>query len=106
MSFSAASFAPAAPEIFLLIMLCAILVVDLFLDEEQRHRSYGLTLLALVGAAAIALGGGPGTRQAFNAMFVEDPLARILKAFVCISVAAMLVYGRAYCRERALFRGE
>jgi NADH-quinone oxidoreductase subunit N len=106
MSLSAASLAPAAAEIFLLTMLCAVLVVDLFLGEEQRHRSYGLTLLALVGAAAIALSGEPGTQHAFNAMFVQDPMARVLKAFVCVSVAAMLVYGRTYCRVRALFRGE
>jgi NADH-quinone oxidoreductase subunit N len=106
MNFSMASFAPAAPEIFLLTMLCAVLVVDLFLDEQRRDRSYGLTLLALAGAAVIALSGGPGTRRAFNAMFIDDSLARVLKPLVCASVAAMLVYGRSYCRERALFRGE
>jgi len=106
MSPSAVDFAPAAPEIFALSMLCVILIVDLFVKEEQRQRSYGLTLLALAGTAAIALSGGSGTRYAFNAMFVEDPMARVLKAFVCISVAAMLVYGRDYCRARGLFRGE
>ena len=106
MTMSATSLAPAAPEIFLLAMVCAILVVDLFLDDARRHWSYGLTLLALAGTALLALSGGPGTRHAFNSMFVDDAMARVLKVFVCVSVAAMLVYGRAYCRERALFRGE
>jgi NADH-quinone oxidoreductase subunit N len=106
MSFDTASLVTAGPEIFLLVMLCFILVFDLFLDDARRHWSYALTLLALAGAAVIALSGAPGTRYAFDAMFVEDAMARVLKAFVCVSVAAMLVYGRAYCRERALFRGE
>src|SRR5882672_10246537 len=106
MSASAMSLAPAAPEMFLLAMVCTILVVDLFVDDRRRHWSCGLTLVALAGTALITLSGGPGTRHAFNAMFVDDAMARVLKVFVCIAVAAILVYGRAYCRERALFRGE
>jgi NADH-quinone oxidoreductase subunit N len=106
MSFDIAGLVTTEPEIFLLSMVCFILVFDLSLDDARRHWSYGLTLLALAGTAVIALSGGPGTRHAFDAMFVDDPMARVLKAFVCVSVAAMLVYGRAYCRERALFRGE
>jgi NADH-quinone oxidoreductase subunit N len=106
MSFDPANLVTTAPEVFLLGMVCFILVFDLFLDDARRHWSYTLTLLALIGTAVIAVSGAPGTRRAFGAMFVDDPMARALKAFVCISVAAMLVYGRAYCRERALFRGE
>jgi len=106
MTFDLASLVTAEPEIFLLAMVCFILVFDLSLDDARRHWSYGLALLALAGTAVIALAGGPGTRHAFDGMFVDDPMARVLKAFVCVSVAAMLVYGRAYCQERALFRGE
>lgn len=97
---------PAAPEIFVLVMVCAILVIDLFLGDERRHWSYALTLLALAGAALITLGGGHETQHAFNGMFVADPMAQVLKAFICISVAAMLVYARAFTRDRGLFRGE
>ena len=106
MSFNPANLVTTAPEVFLLGMVCLVLVFDLFLDDARRHWSFTLTLLGLVGTAVIAVSGAPGTRSAFGAMFVDDPMARTLKAFVCISVAAMLVYGRAYCRERALFRGE
>jgi NADH-quinone oxidoreductase subunit N len=106
MTMGATNLAAAAPEIFLLAMVCTILVVDLFLDDARRHWSYGLTLLTLAATALIAVSNGPGTRHAFNAMFVDDAMARALKVFVCISVAAMLVYGRVYCQKRALFRGE
>ena len=106
MSASTMSLAPAAPEMFLLTTVCAVLVFDLFLDDARRHWSWGVTLVALAATALVALSGGPGTRHAFNAMFVDDAMARVLKVFVCISVAAMLIYGRSYCQERGLFRGE
>jgi NADH-quinone oxidoreductase subunit N len=106
MSFETSNLSAVAPEVFLLAALCVTLMIDLLLDDARRHWSYGFTLLALAGTAAVALAGGPETRHAFDAMFVVDPLARVLKVFVCVSVGAMLVYGRAYCRERALFRGE
>jgi NADH-quinone oxidoreductase subunit N len=98
--------AAAAPEIFLLVMVCAILIIDLLLEDNRRHVSYVLSLLALAVAAALIVAGGTGTRSAFNGMFVADPLAQVLKTFVCISVASMLIYARAYTRERGLFRGE
>ena len=97
---------PAAPEIFALIMVCAILVIDLFLDETRRHVSFMLTLLTLLVTAVLAATSGTGVRHAFNGMFVADPMAQTLKVFICISVAAMLIYGRAYARLRGLFRGE
>jgi NADH-quinone oxidoreductase subunit N len=97
---------PAAPEIFALIMVCAILVIDLFLDETRRHVSFVLTLLTLFVTAVLAATGGTGVHHAFNGMFVADPMAQTLKVFICISVAAMLIYGREYARLRGLFRGE
>lgn len=100
------SLAPAAAEIFVLIMVCAILVVDLFLSEARRHVSYVLTLLTLAVAAVVSLHGGTEPRHAFNNMFVDDAMAQALKAFICLSVAAMLVYSRAYAQAREMFRGE
>jgi NADH-quinone oxidoreductase subunit N len=97
---------PAAAEIFVLVMVCSVLVIDLFLDDEHRHWSYGLTLFALAAATVLTLGSGHETRHAFGGMFVADALAQVLKAFICISVAAMLVYARAFTRDRGLFRGE
>ena len=45
---------PAAPEIFMLTMVCVILVVDLFLDDARRHVSLVLTLLTLFVTAVLA----------------------------------------------------
>jgi NADH-quinone oxidoreductase subunit N len=100
------TLAPAAPEIFVLIMVCAILIIDLFLAEARRHVSLMLTLLTLLVAAVLAGAGGSGARHAFNGMFVADPMSQLLKVFICIAVGATLIYGREYARLRGLFRGE
>jgi NADH-quinone oxidoreductase subunit N len=106
MTFENLNLLPAAPEIFVLTMVCIILVIDLFLDEARRHWSYLLTLLTLAAAAVMVFNGGSETRHAFNGMFVQDQMAQVLKIFICIAVAGMLIYARAFTRERALFRGE
>ncbi len=100
------NLSPAAPEIFALIMVCAILIIDLFLEEARRHVSFVLTLVTLLVTAVLAAAGGGGVQHAFNGMFVADPMSQALKVFICISVGAMLVYSRAYARVRGLFRGE
>ena len=97
----------AAPEIFILAAVSTILMVDLFLDDAHRHWSYLLTLLSLGVAAVLTFANGSGpTAHAFNGMFVADRMATVLKLFVYIGVATVLVYSRLYTRSRQLFRGE
>ena len=48
---------PAYPEIFLLTAVCVILVADLFVKDENRIVTYGLTQAALAGTnIAVAAG--------------------------------------------------
>src|SRR5215471_2644058 len=101
---------PAYPEIFLLAAGCAILVIDLFLDESRRWVSYALSLAALAGCAfltvgvTVATGGLPATT--FNGMVISDMMASALKMFTYLAVALTLVYSRSYLADRGLFRGE
>jgi len=98
---------PALPEILLLCAVSAILVIDLFLDDQHRQWTYGLSLFTLAGCAIVQIvTAAPQTVHAFNGMFVDDPLADVLKVFVYLGVAAVLVYSRQYGRSRELFRGE
>jgi NADH-quinone oxidoreductase subunit N len=98
---------PALPEIFLLVTVSVVLVIDLFLDESRRHWSYNLTLATLVVCAVLTAVGGTGERTIiFNGMFVRDRVADVLKLFVYLGVAAILVYSRLYVRARGMFRGE
>ena len=46
MTLDALNYAIAWPEIFLLIMACVILVVDVFLEDERRNLTYLLSQAA------------------------------------------------------------
>src|SRR5262245_55386807 len=97
----------AAPEIFILAAVSVILLIDLFLEDAQRHWTYLLTLATLAIAAAMTLAsGGVPVQHAFSGMFVVDRMAVVLKLFVYLGVAAILIYSREYARSRQLFRGE
>jgi len=106
-TFSMATLAPAIPEILLLALVCTLLVVDLFLDEEVRETTYWLTLLSLVGVGLITLGTiGLPTRITFQGMFVADLMSQMLKVATLFSVAATILYGRTYLKVRGLLKGE
>ncbi len=47
----------AAPEFWVLIMACVILIVDLFLSKERRGIIHMLAMMTLVFAAIITLRG-------------------------------------------------
>src|SRR5215831_13893517 len=101
---------PAYPEIFLLAAGCAILVIDLFLDESRRWVGYALSLAALAGCALLTLSvtakTGGQWAMTFHDMFISDMMATALKMFTYLSVALGLVYSRTYLTDRGLFRGE
>jgi len=106
-TFSWATLAPAVPEIALLILVSTLLIVDLFLDEEDRFLSYWFTVASLLGCAVLcAMTVGIPTRVTFSGMFVSDLLSQMLKVATLVSVAATLVYGRTYLQLRGLLRGE
>ena len=99
--------APAYAEVFLLCMVCVILLLDLFLRDEQRGITYALTLAALAGCFLITGFTDPGREQyTFSGMFVADLMASVLKLGIYIAVAMMLVYSQSYIRARGMYRGE
>ncbi|MBI1396215.1 MAG: NADH-quinone oxidoreductase subunit NuoN [Betaproteobacteria bacterium] len=104
---TSADFLPVWPEVLLLVMVCVILIADLFLRDEQRGGTYALTLLTLAACALVtAASSRTDVSFAFHGMFVDDPMSDTLKMMVYISVAAMLVYSRGYVRLRGMYRGE
>jgi NADH-quinone oxidoreductase subunit N len=98
---------PAYPEIFLLVMVCVILVADLFISDDNRIITYALTQATLAGCFAVTwFTSSVGPTYTFSGMFVDDLMADVLKLMVYIGVMAMLVYSRAYNASRGMFRGE
>jgi len=97
----------AAAEIFLLSAICAILLIDVFLDDSKRWITYGLTMLTLVGCAFVTVNYAVDSRVvAFDGMFVADPMGDVLKLFTYGTVAVSLLYSREYLQRNGMFRGE
>ncbi|HEV8332606.1 MAG TPA: NADH-quinone oxidoreductase subunit NuoN [Steroidobacteraceae bacterium] len=97
----------AAAEIFVLTAICVVLVIDVFLTERSRWITYVLSLLTLAGAAYMTVRYGVQARtQAFDGMFVADPMGDVLKLFTYGTVAVAFLYSREYLQRRGLFKGE
>ena len=106
-TFPVPDLAPAAAELVVLTMACAILVIDLFIPERRRWITYGLCLATLALAAlATAFYVPIHTVVTFSGTFVSDPLARVLKLVLYAVVATVFLFSKDYLRDRDLFRGE
>ena len=97
-----------APEIALLVVAGAVLVIDLFVSDARRNVTYVLSLavLALVAAVLWPLAQAGEVVYAFGRMYVADPMAHVLKLFAVLTTALMLIYAQGYARARGLWKGE
>ncbi|MGB5256577.1 MAG: hypothetical protein WBN44_04940, partial [Woeseiaceae bacterium] len=70
----------AAPEMTLLGLLCAVLIADLFVEDENRVITFWLTMLALLLTGVTLLATAPETRvEVFSGSYVSDAFSQILK---------------------------
>jgi len=105
---TAASFAPAVPEIWLVCAICVLLLVEVFGGAKRPGLIPTLTLLALaVGAALTArYAQVPHRVLVFDGTYVADELAVVLKLAGFLFVAVTLLYSRTYLEYRNIQRGE
>lgn len=101
----------AAPELWVLVMACVILVVDLFLREERRGIIHLIALITLVFAAIITLradylAAGTGSALAFNGSFIRDPMGDVLKLFSYVVLAIVFIYAKFNLRQFRMFRAD
>jgi len=107
MIFEITDLIPVLPETFVLTMACLVLVIDLFLSDDNRIISYLLAQATLLGAAMLTVSlHSPGAQTAFSNMFISDSMSDVLKVFIYLVSAVVFLYSREYLRERLLFRGE
>jgi len=102
-------YAPALPEVLLLVGACALMIFDLYVKHEGRGASAVFAQIVLLLCALATLFVESGTRQhlyLFNRLFVVDHLANLLKIVCYLAVSAALVYSRSYLAERGMLRGE
>lgn len=100
-------FSLIIPEIFILTMACIVLIVDVFLTDEQRNVSYLLSVITLIIAAILTWGNHIGIRTVgFSGTFVVDTMADVLKFTIYLVSAVLFVYSRQYLKQRNLYKGE
>jgi NADH-quinone oxidoreductase subunit N len=97
----------AAPEIFLGLAACVILMLDLVLTDAQRQWTGILATVSLLATALLA-GVAPVTGKivAMGGMFELDRMAQILKVVTLLIVAVVFVYSTDYLRRRRILKGE
>jgi len=95
------------PEMILLVMACAIALLDLAVKGSGRTPTYILTLvtLAVVAWLEAQYASSGRTVYVFGNMVVSDPMGNWLKSFAALALMATLVYGRSYASCRDMLRG-
>jgi NADH-quinone oxidoreductase subunit N len=101
----------AAPEIWVLLMACAILLIDLFLREERRGIIHLLGMVTLIFAAILTLRAdyhvtGMDSVTAFNGHFLRDQMGDMLKLFTYVVLAFVFVYAKFYLRQFRMYRAD
>ena len=101
------NYAAAAPEIFLGLAICVVLLADVFLRDDQRNVTYVLAMLALIGTSAVTLlFPVTSTVVTFSGSFVTDPASDVLKMFAYITMGVTFLYSREYLQNNGLLKGE
>src|SRR6185503_11373808 len=101
------NYAAAAPEIFLGLAICVVLLVDVFLRDDQRETTYVLAMLALIGAAGVTAWFAAGQHVVtFAGSYVTDPASSVLKMFAYVTVGITFLYSREYLQNNGLLKGE
>jgi NADH-quinone oxidoreductase subunit N len=91
----------------LLGLICVVLIADLFVDDENRVRTFWLSILALIITAVVLYATAPVSRVVlFDGSYVSDPLSQILKLGIVLFVAVSFFYARDYLRANHLHKGE
>lgn len=107
MNFEMPNFVPAIPEIFVLSMTCIILLLDLFVTDKGRILTFLLSLATLAIAAVLTITLHTAeTVYTFSGTYVADPMSDLLKVFIYLTTAGVMIYSRGYLAERNLFKGE
>ncbi|MBK1718786.1 NADH-quinone oxidoreductase subunit NuoN [Thiocystis violacea] len=107
MPFDAAQLLPILPEITILVTASLVLLVDLYLDDQQKDLNHSLTLVGILIAIALtgAVGGGEA-RVFFDGNLVRDALSDLLKGSILVVSLLAFVYARPWLRDRGMLVGE
>jgi NADH-quinone oxidoreductase subunit N len=100
--------AAVAPLALLLVLACAVAIVDLFVTDPQRRVSYWLAQLSLLAVLVVSLAWFDNgfTIYAMQRMIVADPMGHLLGVFATLAAMVSLAYTRPYAADREMLKGE
>ncbi len=101
-------FHTLAPELILTGVILVVLVVDLFLDEEERWRTSRIASIGLLAALipVITLAVDGNDRVMFGGAYVVDDYALVMKGFFLVAAWVTLLISFDYIGEGDYYQGE
>ena len=97
----------AAPEIILLGLICAVMIADLFVEDQERKTTFWLSMGSLAIVAIALYMTTPGEPiVAFYGAYISDAFSQILKLATVLFVAISFLYARDYLIANGLNKGE
>ncbi|GMV56228.1 MAG: hypothetical protein AMXMBFR6_20330 [Betaproteobacteria bacterium] len=107
MNFIMPNLYPASAEIFVLIMACVVLIVDLYCGKKLPGIAFVLTQATLVfGGVIVWLTADAHVALTFSKMFIDDLFGDFMKIAILATMAIAMTYGRSYLDDRGLNKGE
>lgn len=101
------NFVPLLPEIFLVIMIILILLVDAFTHEHNKAINTVMAIVSLIGAFIIQLVlATPKATIAFGGMFILDGMATGMKLLLYVCGVVIILYAKQYIIDKKMLRGE
>ncbi len=98
-----------APEIVLAVVICGVIIADLFLEESKKYLTAtlaGLGLLAtLVPVFTLAVSSEPA-RSMFGGGYVVDDFSLVLKALFLLSGYVVVLLSQQYISDGDYWEGE
>lgn len=96
------------PELLLLVLACAVALVDLFVTDPKRRPTFWLTQVSLAVVAALHLSYVQGgvTAYGMQNMVVADPMGHLLAFFAAIATMITIAYAQPYIGPREMLKGE
>ena len=96
------------PEALLLVLACAVALVDLFVTDPRRRPTFWLAQLSIAGYALLhwVYFSGGATLYGMQRMMVGDPMGHLLACFAAVAVMVTLAYAQPYIGSREMQKGE
>lgn len=95
------------PELYLLAATCVLLLMDVFLRDDQKGLTHWLAIAIAAVAIWLVIGNGQSdVASAFGGMYLNDGMATVLKVFILLSTILVFIYARPYLKQRNLHVGE